>query len=231
MSSERTNIKAHCNNCGGNKNHLILFDHHHEWHEDLHDDPPTWINGKDSYELLQCAGCDHIVFRHTSWFSEYTDDEGRPIPTIAYCPPATFRRHPKWLSDTSNIFRFFGPQEFVPRLINEIYTALHSDCRAIVAMGIRALLEQMLVDKVGDNGSFTSNLKKFEMEGFIASKEREVIETTLEVGHASIHRNYNPSKDDLIRTLDITENLMERIYIFPSHATTLQKRIPPKKSR
>lgn len=220
-------MKAHCNVCQGERNHLVVHCHDKKWKEQFADDPPMFIDGLDRFELLRCAGCDRITLRHTSWFSEQTDDHDRLVPTISYYPPATFRRQPRWLSGMEGLL-FIGKSAFVPRLINEIYTALHGDCLSLAGMGVRALLERVMIDRVGDHSSFTANLKAFQEEGFIAARQKEILEATLDVGHASIHRGYVPTRDDIRLTLDITENVIEMVYVSHEQAAELKKKIPPR---
>ncbi len=222
-------VKAHCNVCEGERNHLIVHCHDKKWEEQVADDPPTFIHGQDRYELLRCAGCDRITLRHTSLFSEQTDDYGRMEPTISYYPPATFRRQPRWLSGMEGLL-FIGKSAFVPRLIHEIYTALHGDCLSLAAMGVRALLERVMIDRVGDQSSFTANLKEFQQQGFIAARQKEILEATLDVGHASMHRDYVPTREDIRLALDITENVIEMVYVSHEQAAELKKKIPPRKS-
>src|SRR5439155_14678020 len=94
----------------------------------------------------------------------------------------------------------------------EVYGALQNDCGSIAAMGIRALLEQLMIEHVGDQRSFSANLNAFEKAGYASHRDRENIETTLEFGHASMHRNYNPTSEDTTQLLNIAENIIQRIY-------------------
>ena len=87
---------------------------------------------------------------------------------------------------------------FIPRLMREIYTALHGDCLSLAAMGVRALLESVMIHRVTDDGTFQKNLCDFERQGHITLNQRGVLGATLEAGHASIHRDYAPSHDDLM---------------------------------
>ena len=186
------------------------------------------------YELLQCAGCEDIRLRHTS---EHLDVKGKLVPTITYYPPATFRREPDWVSGI--VFRVkYGRghwivvkslPDFVSRLVEEIYTALHGECLSLAAMGVRALLERVMIDCIGDQGTFTRNLTAFQEQGYISSRQKNVLEATLEVGHASIHRGFTPTPDDIIHVLDITENIIEMIYVSSEQAAHIKKRIPPRK--
>jgi hypothetical protein len=93
-------------------------------------------------------------------------------------------------------------------------------------MGIRALLERVMIERVGDKGSFNQNLAAFQTQGYIGQVQKDILDATLEVGHASIHRNYNPSRRDLEHILDIAENIIEALYISPEQAAALKKRIP-----
>jgi hypothetical protein len=45
-------------------------------------------------------------------------------------------------------------------LLHEIYQAVHGGQYRLAAMGIRALLEQIMVSKVGDLGSFEKQLDR-----------------------------------------------------------------------
>jgi hypothetical protein len=223
-------IKAHCNRCSGERNHFIIHVHEEEWSEDLGDE--AFISGKDRYELLKCAGCGDVRLRHTNWFSEHEDERGKPIPTITYYPPASIRREPAWLSSVDvshgvNVHIVWMP-EYVSRLLREVYIALQNDCCSIAAMGIRALLERLMIEHVDDQGSFSANLDAFEKAGYFGGRQREIIETTLEVGHASVHRNYNPTRQDVTQVLDIAENIIQSIYVSAEQAKALKKRIPPR---
>ena len=95
-------------------------------------------------------------------------------------------------------------------------------------MGIRALLEKVMIEKCGDNGSFWENVKEFEKQGYVSRIQRERLETILEAGHAAIHRLYKPSKDDLVTLVDIAESLVESIYIHGSKIEKLKNGIPPR---
>ena len=226
-------VKAHCNFCAGERKHLIVCYHATKETEELSDDPPAHIHVEDRYELLQCAGCDAVTLRHTHIHSEQTDDEGRPVPTITYYPPPTFRRPPKWLHGlilgAGEDFSIIWMPGFLSRLMREIYTALHGDCLSLAAMGVRALLESVMIDRVTDHGTFQKNLAEFQRQGHITSDQKAVLEATLEAGHASIHRDYAPSRDDLMLVLDMTENIIQMIYVSGEQAAALRKRIPPRR--
>lgn len=211
-----TTTRAHCNACGGDRNHAVLHSEKTSW---VSDDEHA-ISGGDKYETLKCLGCDTIKLRHTSWCSE---DEG---PTVHYFPPSVFRKRPEWMS--ALWLELPTEEEFVDGLLEEIYNALQNNQRRLAAMGIRALLEQIMIAKVGDHRSFVKNLQEFEAAGYVSSKQKERLETILEAGHATIHRSFLPSKIDLVALVDIAESVIETTYIHDSQVKELRKRIPPR---
>jgi len=194
----------------------------------LHSEKKSWSDdeglfGKNIYEVLKCLGCDAIKLRHTLFFV------ADPVPIVNYFPPSVFRKRPDWLSSGKLYFELEAEELFVGSLLEEIYTALQNDQRCLAAMGIRALLEQIMIAKVGDQNTFLKNLMAFEAAGYVSSKQREQLETILEAGHATIHRSFIPAKDDLIALVDITESVIAITYLHGSQVEALQKRIPPRK--
>ena len=214
--------KAHCNTCGGDRNHQVLHVDKTRW-----DDDESGIAGGTTYEMLKCGGCDKVVLKETEWCSENMDARGQIEPTTRYYPPATFRAKPTWLSDFWIELPF--DEHLLHDLLAEIYVALQNDQRALAAMGIRALLEQIMISKVGDKGSFVQNLSEFESRGFVSRIQKERLETILEAGHAAIHRGYKPSKEDLITLVDIAEGVVQTIYLHGSKVDDLKKKIPARK--
>lgn len=207
------NTKAHCNTCDGEKNHEVLFTTRTSWNND-----EFGIGGADIYEVLKCGGCDQLILKHTSRFSE------EPEPRVRYYPPSAARKEPRWMYDMS------GPNvDFVRALLKEIYIGVQNDTTMTATMGVRALLEHVMISVVGDNGSFTANLEKFTEQGNISVKQRDILDAVLEAGHAAIHRAYQPTDEDLITCIDIAESVLQTVYVHPEKAAELAKKIPRKK--
>jgi hypothetical protein len=206
-------IKAHCNTCGGDRNHDVLHTEQTRW-----DNDEQGIYGSDQYATLKCCGCDGIKLRHMSHFSE--DDE----PKVYYFPPAIFRQIPEWFTWLS--IELKREDEFVEELLNEIYVALQNNLPRLATMGVRALLEQIMISKVSDQGSFSKNLTKFEELGHVSKFQRERLATILDAGHAAIHRAYAPEVRDVVTLLDITEHIVESVFLHESKIEELKKKVP-----
>ena len=104
---------------------------------------------------------------------------------------------------------------------------MREPCDRLAVIGIRALLEQIMIEKVTDNRSFKANIDKFQEHGFISRMQREAIEPVIEAGHASTHRGFKASKADIHHLINVTENLIESIYINQIRSTKLK--VPQRK--
>jgi Domain of unknown function (DUF4145) len=115
-------------------------------------------------------------------------------------------------------------------LLHEIYEAVQGKQHRLALMGIRAFFEQLMIAKVGDQGTFGANLNKFLEEGFIAKIQLTAIKHILESGHAAIHRGYKPVEHDLNTALDILEAITETIFFHEREAKQVAARVPPRGS-
>jgi hypothetical protein len=205
--------KALCNTCGGKRNHDILHSERSIWEDDEHA-----ISGHDIYETLKCCGCEAIKLRHTSHFSE--DDDAK----VYYFPPAIFRRSPEWFSNLW--LELKSEDEFVEDLLKEIYVALQNNLPSLATMGVRALLEKIMISRVGDQGTFGKNIAEFEKIGHVSKLQRIRLETILDVGHATIHRAYSPKVKEVVTLLDITEHIIESVFLHEAKVEELKKKVP-----
>ena len=103
----------------------------------------------------------------------------------------------------------------------------------LCALGTRALIEQIMVAKVGDAGTLGDNIEAFLNAGYVAQQDHKIFrEKVVELGNAAMHRGYTPASGDLHTLLDIIEALIASIYVHPHRAASMGKEIaspPPKK--
>lgn len=221
---------SHCNRCGGRRKHNILGEVKTSWSDQVTEH--NSIDGTDNYYVLECAGCGEVHFRHDSWFSEDTDAAGDPVGRVKYFPPIYSRRKPAWFEDSLENPFFLNDTDPVGRLLSEIYPALQNGMPMLAAMGMRALLENLMISQVGDNGTFHDNLEAFRAAGWIGEKDRDLLrDRLLEIGHAAMHRGYRPPADDLDTMMDVIEHLVEAIYVRPLKVERLDANIPGRRPR
>jgi Domain of unknown function (DUF4145) len=144
---------------------------------------------------------------------------------VTFYPPAVLRGRYWWP------LKFYFDKTFdeIPvGLLDEIYTAVGGGQYRLAAMGIRSLLEQVMIAKIGDRGSFSKNLDHFHELGYISLVQRDALTALLEARHAVTHRSFHPTERDLDTLLDIIERLLAAIYTHSDTAETLAKRVPPR---
>jgi hypothetical protein len=172
--------------------------------------------GSDVYYFLACCGCGAVSMANI--WNVGGDDEAR------YYPSPISRKPPEWLWRLR--FLFGDSEKPLGELLHEIYEAVQGKQHRLALMGIRAFFEQLMIAKVGDQGSFNANLNKFLEEGFIAKIQRTAIEHILESGHAAIHRGYAPVEHDLNTALNIVETITETIFFHEEEAKKVASRVP-----
>lgn len=217
MSANADRIKLHCNLCLGMRWHSILFSTTRDHHETL--DEGFEYEETTVYQVAECNGCESITM-HTVWRSS-----GQSDPVAEQWPPKISRRQPKWMFELFLSENLNNP--FKLEFIQEIYSSLKVRNLRLAVLGVRALLEQVMLEHIEDQGSFKSNLAKFEDLGFISKVQSEAILPVIEAGHASMHRGFKATEQQVDAILDVTENIIESIYVAKSRTTGLK--IPPRK--
>lgn len=110
-------------------------------------------------------------------------------------------------------------------LVSEIYTAVDHKLFTLAAMGIRATLENVMKEKVGDH-PFKILVNEFQKAGYLSTRQALSLDVIIEAGHAAIHRGWQPNDDDISTLLNLTETLIEMVYLHEDRARNLDKRVP-----
>jgi hypothetical protein len=174
--------------------------------------------GSDKYYFLTCAGCGSVSMEN---FYDLSGD-----PHASYYPSPISRKVPDW----SWKLTWFtsGDEEKLGELFEEIYKGVQGKQYRLAAMGIRAFIEQLMVLKVGDHGTFEKNLDAFFAEGYISKIHRKALSLILDSGHAVIHRMHKPTEADLNIALDILESVTAAIYFHEEDAKKVAARVKPR---
>ena len=223
--SETSVTKAHCNNCGGKRKALVRA----TFSSPGSDTETSW---QDTYDILECCGCEQLKIRHDFWFSEWDeigeDEHGNPcmIPGVktTYWPPPIKRKKPDWSAKISD--------PVLRSLFEELYAALSSDLLILSTIGARTLFDRASSLKVGDPaGGFKGKLQAMQAAGHISADENRILEAMTDAGNASAHRGYAPTFEQLSDIVNILENYMERAFILGDVATTLKSSTPLRPTR
>lgn len=212
---EEEHVRCHCNSCRRITHHRVLvrrsIDDADE--SDPGDDyPPYWWT--DTYEALQCLGCDSVCLKHHT-------KEASGAESTQYFPPPVARRPPLWMGHLPPAMR---------ELLGEVYVALHSGSRRLALMGSRTLLDMLMLEEVGDTGTFESKLKALQEKGAISERGRTVLAIALDAGNAAAHRGYKPTREELESVMDVVENLLQATHHLAKVAEELRAKIPARPS-
>jgi len=210
VCNENVKDKAHCRKCGGERWHFILAKEDRAWSED-----EGRVSGSDSWQILECCGCETITFRHTDWFSEITDPDGTPILKKDQYPPSSSRKSPEWLNDLYvcvNIDEIL----FVGLLV-DIYATMGLKAFSLSAMGARTVVDWLVTKAVGDVGTFRQKLEKMRDMNKITPERVDVIYAAFDAASAAAHRGHSPTESELSTILDIMERLLYDLVVKPYH--------------
>lgn len=206
--------KVHCNRCVHQTRHEVIAAR--EQRDTEYDDEGApyfdWIT---TYSMLECRGCGSVSLRKVE------TSDGPEYYNVNYYPPQIARRQPAWVSEL--------PEEF-KGLIVETYGALHADSKRLALMGARTLVDLFMNKTVGDIGGFKGKLNKLVEEGYLSSKDREILDSALDASHAASHRGHDPSKEDVNLVFDIVENLIQKM-VLKRRIKALRKHTPKRKMK
>jgi hypothetical protein len=138
----------------------------------------------------------------------WTDDGSKDHD---YYPSPITRKQPEWQLHLLAGVHGSGTERDIGALLAEVYATVAGGQYRLAAMGIRALLEQVMILKVGDLRTFDMKLDAFQ-EGYISLLQRDALRATLDLGDAAMHRAHRPSENDLMLALNIVEGVLAPIY-------------------
>lgn len=198
--------RAPCRGCHQETKHLVLAARTIDG-----EDEASGIDWRDTYELLECSGCEQVSLCNT--FAHSAGDD----LTVTYYPPPVSRRVPPWRGKL--------PHE-LGSVLGEVYAALDADSRRLALMGARTAIDIALLEKVGDSGTFQEKLASLEKKGFVGKQNREILAAALDAGNAAAHRGFRPKPEDLATVMDIVENVLQSVYVLEGAAAKLRKATP-----
>src|SRR5208282_1300549 len=131
----------------------------------------TSTNVTDQYHFLRCRGYDSVSMAHNQGSGDFKD--------ITYYPSPVARVLPDWMFDFELIGLLGGESELkelmIGQLLHEFYAAVRGGQYRLATMGIRSVLERVIIANVGDHHSFSKNLEQFSTAGYISLMQRDAL--------------------------------------------------------
>src|SRR5258708_6745060 len=143
----------------------------------------------------------------------------------------TARSEPNWVGLINVLYIGTEQGALLERLSEEVYAARRYGLLYLTVMGIRAVLETLIVSLIGDHDSFNKNLEAFRTAGYISLPQFDNLTIVIEAGSAAIHRGFQPTESEVDSALDAMENVIESIHVHPERLKWLLERIPERRKK
>lgn len=222
-------VKEICGKCKRQTNHKIVTSYELHGQEDC--GGGYTIDWYNSWQVIQCQGCDDLSFRKEHYFSEdehqIAEDEWEDGLTITLYPKRNAHMR--------------MPKEFlnVPPKLRNIYIesidAFNNDSFILTAAGLRALVEGLcsfLEIKDGEVQKDGKSIRKKNLEGKIfglhekghlTAPGAKFLHEHRFMGNDAVHALQKPSRADLSVAIDLLEPSLEAIFELPVKAEELEE--------
>ncbi|UXN05010.1 DUF4145 domain-containing protein [Bartonella sp. HY406] len=199
-------IKNYCGDCCNKTNHSILFAK-----EDLHKGEYRYA---ESYEIVQCLGCDKKSFRKVFYDieAEYlTFDDDWQIPEDVTIYPKAIEGHKKIdsLSELPDVVRI---------IYSEVINALQENSKILAGLGLRATVEAVCNDLKILGRNLEQRINKLASNGYISKTDAERLHGIRFMGNDAAHEIKTPKDATLSVALQIIEHLIASVYILDKKA-------------
>lgn len=201
-NQEQKSVKAPCHDCGGHRNHRVIF-----VHSEGSDDPNEYQWSRD-YEIIQCVGCDSVRFRIVTGSEDHIDHEsGRYIPDIAVYPVPAKQN-----------WRARKELYAVPisgRIYREVVAAIDNNSNLLAAAGLRACVEAICKDKAIPGKNLETKIEGLVSSGMLAKPQADLLHEARFLGNSALHELKPPEDEEILLVTDIVETMMHTMYVLP----------------
>lgn len=137
------------------------------------------------------------------------------IAQTDYLPPVPVRTKPEW----------FGrlPQGY-QSILAEVYQAIDNSLFFLASTGTRTAVDQLIVEKIGDAGSFEHKISTLVERNIIDSGQGEMLLALIDAGSASAHRSYKPDTETIHHMMDILEAIFHSLLVEPDKRKELERK-------
>lgn len=218
--------KFYCLECSRLTNHTVHAAHSYTVDHDAKGLVSTYY----AWKIVECEGCNFVHAVRESVFSEDMDydydENGETInvtrPNLEYFPAYADTQIPDWLYEIED--------DFVESY-KEMVKAISNESLVLAVLGARAIMDQLMIIKIGDCGTFQAKVNAFAREGFITPAMKQALEKVLDAGHAAMHRGHIPALRTIEHIIKIIDVVLRSTLLGSQWAAELDQLTPKRKSR
>lgn len=223
MTTENKTRQILCARCKIETRHQILLKH--EENGEYEPDSISWWN---SYQIVQCAGCDSVSFVHVHTDSESRDYETGQYEESLYVYPD---RQPRQQDHNKR-----EPIECVEtfplktrRAYREVIRSLSANLPILTAIGIRAIIESVCIEQKASGRNLEKKIEDLATKGLLAAGQANILHGLRFMGNYAAHEIEPPKLEEILAALEIAETLLKTIYFLPSLANSIKSGRPAAK--
>ena len=203
-------LKITCGTCKVQTKHTVLSASNVDGklEEDAYHDTHI-IYWNEKYQVIQCNGCENIVFRKISSNSEDMDFDG-------YIENEDIFPNPEAGRDT------IKDSLLLPAKLEKIYSetikSLNSNLQVLIGIGIRAIIETICKEKNANGSNLFDKINNLQTQNVLTQEGADILHKLRVLGNNSAHEVKPHSNAQLGLALDVIDNLLTSVYILPYHA-------------
>jgi hypothetical protein len=207
-----TKIRVGCSRCQVNTNHVVLAA------VDLTGcDGEAGIEYGESYQIIECQGCERRSFRATNWNSEDVNPEDETLLVREELYP-DFGKGRRPLEDTI----LMVPVE-LQRIYDETIAALNHSQPILCGVGVRAIIETIVKHQNAIGDDLMKKIDSLVTAELLTKPGAEILHKLRTLGNNAAHQVKAHTAAELSLALDVIDNLLQNIYILPAKAASTLK--------
>jgi Domain of unknown function (DUF4145) len=209
-------IQVICGYCRTNTNHKIINDAvlKSRWIDDEHGEV---FSSTDKFQIIQCQGCDDIVFRRTSSNSEdyFHRKDGTPVHNVkeSIFPNPKVKRSP------------IKDDHLLPSVLFGIYeetlSSLNNNMPILTGIGIRAIVEVVCKELDIVQGNLKRKIDDLVTKQVLTKDGADILHKLRNMGNSAAHEAKPHTGAELDIALDVLDHLLNSVFIIPHHAKKL----------
>ncbi len=196
--------RIHCNYCKSTTWHNEVVSYSHEHFDNL-----FGFEQKFYSSTFICCGCEDVTFRVIKHPFTFQNDDDAPIEVIY--PDRDYKFRDRRI--------YFNLPKHIHNIYNETITAHNNKLIVLSAVGVRALVEAIVEDKI-DKSKFKNNLES-KIDSLNPHFSKSVIDTLHEfrkMGNKAAHELKSPESLNIHQALYVVENMLDFFYAIENHA-------------
>lgn len=214
MSDQKYEKKIMCKRCQQETWHSIINNLEKRESNDTED---IWIIS--NFITLKCMGCDNVCLLIQEVCSEDIDPRTGEPDTLENIYPNPFK------SDRDLVKGYYNIPGNVKTVYEETITAFNKGLLILSAIGLRTVIEAISLNQKIKARGIKAKIEKMVERNIITNDNAVLLMLVKDIGNLATHEIKKHHKDDLTLCIEITEGIIQNLYIHPKKAKLIRELI------